>query len=114
MVCRLNWANCLSECHSNIDTSLKVIVGGPVRLLLPQVLLDGLTVEEPVLTEGLDKFNGLGKDRSPASDSTEIIIYVFARGPSRLELSHQPAQLPKSFDVAAGFDLCDSVLDVGF
>ena len=61
----LDWANSFSKCHGGINTSLEVSLRCPVGLLLGDILLDGASMKEPVLANGLSKLLRLGEDGGP-------------------------------------------------
>ena len=61
----LDWANSFSKCHGGINTSLEVGLRCPVGLLLGDILLDGASMKEPVLANGLSKLLRLSEDGGP-------------------------------------------------
>ena len=72
----LDWA--YSECDSigNISTGLEVVLGSPVSLFGSDVLLDGVLVEEPVLSKFFDKAGWFLEDFSPCLDGCHIVLKV--------------------------------------
>jgi hypothetical protein len=72
----LDWA--YSECDSigNVSTGFEVVLCSPVNLFSSDVLLDGMLVEEPVLSECFDKAGWFLEDFSPLLDGCDIILKV--------------------------------------
>jgi len=70
-----------NKCHNDISGVLArkiVVLGVPVDLLLCDISLDILTMEEPVMVDGLSKRDWLLEDDSPRLDERNIVVHASA------------------------------------
>ena len=72
----LDWSKKLDKCRSSIVASLKVLMGGPIMLLLLDVGLDSLSVSEPSLSDSLSQVDWVLENICPILDSFDIVIHV--------------------------------------
>ena len=72
----LDWAYCECDSIGNISTGLEVVLCSPVNLFSSNVLLDGVLVEEPVLSKCFNKARWFLEDFSPLLDGCDIILKV--------------------------------------
>jgi len=107
---RLNRADEASDDVGGIITSREVVLGGPVLILLGDVLLDGGAVEEPVLADGLAELGGLFEDLSPGLDSGDVVVHASAASDGVWELPNDITEVLDGGDGVEALDVRDGLL----
>jgi len=97
----------LGECLGGVNTGVEVGTSGPVSLLLGDVGLDGLSVEQPSLANGLGKSCWLGEDLSPGLNSGDVLIHALAGGHGGAKLVPDGTGLLDSLEELASLEVTE-------